>query len=172
MISTILSVQGFSIQRLQQYVAAHAVQIKQGAPISDEIIKTFVEDKYFRFLSKPRDAASWDRLEAIVRENASGSAAEVNELEQCGITVCSLSLHLHRLQCPLSCCNCWCELVPTLSACCLELQFLAQVSVAGIFSMRLCRAIQLFHSPPASFLMLTPAHCKQAHVRVCAQFYI
>jgi hypothetical protein len=67
------------------------VQIKQGAPVSDAVIKTFVEDKYFRFLSKPRDAASWDRLEAIVRENASGSATEVNELEQCGITVRTLT---------------------------------------------------------------------------------
>jgi hypothetical protein len=71
-------------------------QIKQGAPVSDEILKTFVEDKYFRFLSKPRDAASWDRLEAIVRENASGSAAEVNELEQCGITVRSVPMFTFR----------------------------------------------------------------------------
>ena len=78
---------------IRSHSADHAVQIKQGAPVSDEVIKSFVEDKYFRFLSKPRDAASWDRLEAIVRENASGSAAEVNELEQCGITVCVLSNH-------------------------------------------------------------------------------
>jgi hypothetical protein len=62
------------------------VQIKQATPVSDDVIKQFCTDKYFRFLSKPRDAASWDRIDNIVREG-SGSNAEVNELEQCGITV-------------------------------------------------------------------------------------
>eukprot|EP00892_Ulva_mutabilis_P005349 jgi/Ulvmu1/3186/UM015_0227.1 len=60
------------------------LQIKQAGPIGEQSIKEFCTDNYFRFLSKPRDAAGWDRLDKIVKEGV-GSAAENAELEQCGI---------------------------------------------------------------------------------------
>jgi hypothetical protein len=61
-------------------------QIKQAAPIKDSVIKQFCTEEYFRFLSRPRDHAAWDRLDEMVRDGV-GSASEQSELEQCGIMV-------------------------------------------------------------------------------------
>lgn len=67
------------------------LQIKQAGPIGEQAIKEFCTDDYFRFLSKPRDAAGWDRLDKLVKENV-GSSSEKAEQEQCGITVCNCFL--------------------------------------------------------------------------------